>query len=273
MHTFHYVARALRGTLLACDHRELLELWRRFSAAFPLLLALCVMPDHVHLLLPGPVDAEVVRRVMRGFARWLNARRGGSGPVWRPLGAPSVREGAAKRRTDVRYIHLNPCRARFVSDPLCWPASTHYDATGLALWPARRAEPDADSFHSYVSADPTVHVQGTLLPTRGLREPSLDQVLAAVTSLGRVTAEELAHRSPERSLLLRAARTLTSATNQEIAAFAGVGQTSVKRAPRLLDARIARVAAAAGDRRFSLLTEQPVAAWERYRQWRAGLPD
>ncbi len=273
MHTWHYVPRARKGTLLARDHRELIELWRRFTAAFPNLLALCIMPDHVHLLLPAPVAKEFLGHVLSEYARWRNARRGTAGGIWRPLGPPAESVGATKYRRDVRYIHLNACRARLVTDPLAWPASTHRDATGLSLWPALPTAPDPVAFHGYVSGDPTVAIEGTLLPRRSLVAPTLEDVFAATSALGRLTADELARRSAGRTMLVRAARALTSSKATDIADFVGMSLRGVKASPRTADARIARIAEAAGDRRFSVLTEDPVPAWERYRQWRAALSE
>lgn len=56
-----------------------------------------------------------------------------------------------------------------VTDPLSWAFSTHRDACGLALDPVRKRVPDVHRFHRYVSADPTVAVDGTLLPATPAR--------------------------------------------------------------------------------------------------------
>jgi hypothetical protein len=271
MRTFHYVARALRGTLLARDHRELLELFRVFTAALPTLIAACAMPDHVHLLLSAAVPLVALGHVMSSYARWFHARGGTSGPLWRPLDAPVESLGDVKLRRDVRYIHLNPCRARLVNDPLAWPASTHRDATGLALWPVIPPVRDPDAFHAYVSGDPTVAVEGTLLPSRSLIAPTLEEILAATSALGRRIDTALSIRSPGRAVLVRAARVLTSSTSAEIAEFAGISQRAVLGVPRIADARTSRIATVAGDPRFPLLGERPVPSWERYRAWRAAV--
>lgn len=68
---------------------------------------------------------HVVAHTVSG--RWRNHLEGVSGRLVRPLPpAEAVPEGP-KRRRSVRYVHLNPCRARLVADPLAWPLSTHRD--------------------------------------------------------------------------------------------------------------------------------------------------
>jgi hypothetical protein len=83
--------------------------------------------------------------------------------------------GYKKIARQVRYIHLNPCRAALTDDPLRWLWSTHRDVVGAVVDPwidGLRLAPHLgkstcgfeDWFHGYVSADPTVHVAGTFPP-------------------------------------------------------------------------------------------------------------
>jgi hypothetical protein len=73
---------------------------------------------------------------------------------------------------NIRYVHLNPCRAGLVKDPLGWEWSTHLDVTDCILhpWPEKKTlallfkcseKQLAQKMHSYISSDPTVAVAGS----------------------------------------------------------------------------------------------------------------
>lgn len=264
----HFVLRAREGTLLWHTWREAAALWQRVAAAAPGAAAICVMPDHVHVLHPRDIRAPLLGAARR-YARWRNTRRGERGAVFRPLGAAVIAAGAVKRRRDERYIHLNPCRAGLVSDPLAWPFSTHRDAVGLAVGAARPAAPDPVAYHRYVSGDPHVAVSGTELPEVtpwvGASEAALVRVEAAVSALTRTPAPGLRRRGPARTLLIRAARTLTTASAPEIAAFVGVTARTVHKTARHYDHAVALVDRVLGDPRFRGLGPEDLRrGWRRY---------
>ncbi len=162
---FHYVARARHGTLLFRTWSEGVRLDEMLRRAFSELVAYCVMPDHVHLLLPHDEGLVRLRRVMSGFARSRLALRCGQGAAlaWERAPAP---EPVTDDKIDrvVRYVHLNPCRKRIASDPLAWPLSSHRDFVGLGPDSGRLRHARPGWFHAYVSADPSVSVSGTSLP-------------------------------------------------------------------------------------------------------------
>jgi hypothetical protein len=98
----------------------------------------------------------------------------GAGLRWETVPAPEE-IGVDKRERHVRYVTLNPCRARLVCDPLAWPWSTHRDIVGAVIEPwvtaealaaalGRPAPRFAPRHHAYVSADPTASVVGTPYP-------------------------------------------------------------------------------------------------------------
>jgi len=205
----HHVVHTRRRLLLFQTWEEGTHLWHTLVGALPGLQALCLMPDHVHLLHPQDVR-RALGHAMSGYTRWRNARRGRQGPLLRA--SPTVEEvaGASKRRRSLRYVHLNPCRAGMVDDPVAWPLSTHLDALGLTLPAARPAVPDRHRFHGYVSGDPHVNVGGTAVPAPGLAPYPVERVLDAVSVATRTPIPAVLHRrGPARALFLHAARTLT----------------------------------------------------------------
>jgi hypothetical protein len=251
----HLVAHAVTGTLLFRDWIEALELWMRLVRAFQGLQALCLMPNHIHLLHPT-ATAERLRQVLAGYARWRNAHRGESGPVWQRIPPEEPIHGREKERRQERYVHLNPSRAGLATCPLGWPFSTHRDAVGLAAFPVRRAAPDRYEYQRYISSDPSVRVTGTELPNAPWRDPSPDEVRAAVSAVTRTPLSLLRRRGPARTLLVRSLRALTSASAREIAVLTGTSVRNVERAPTVRDRGVEIVATVIGDPRFPALSDE-----------------
>ena len=264
----HIVARSTPGTLLFRTWTEAQNLWDRL-VEIPAISALVLMPNHIHLLAPDVSEQDFTRR-MSGYARWRNHRRGVRGPVWQPHPPFHEMPDSSHARRTRRYIHLNPCRAGLVDDPLAWPFSTHRDATGLTVDAVVKRSGDAVAFHAYVSADPTVCVEGTWLP-QGSAGPrtGLDEVEAAVSALTRSTIAGLRVRGPGRTLLIQAARVHTTASATTIAEHLGLDPASVYRTPTGSREDLRRVERVIGDPRFPALQDGDVrAAWGRYAGWR-----
>lgn len=203
--TFHFAIRAARGTVLFRNHAEARALWDRLVAAFPRLIALCLMPDHIHLVLPDPDVDHRLPAVLSGYARWRNRRRGEAGAVFGAHDGPKqVPEGDHRRRT-IRYVHLNPARKGLVADPLEWPWSTHRDAVGLAFPAAIERRRDRSQFHAYVTADPQVNIVGTELPLLRHEDFSIEQVADTVAGICRVERAALAMDRAAQRLAVQAA--------------------------------------------------------------------
>jgi hypothetical protein len=267
----HFVARALPGTLLFRDNIEALALWERLIRAVPMPAAMCLMPNHVHALYPR----EVRRQLGVGlgaYARWRNHQRGEHGSVWVPIPEPHPVLGAQKRARNQRYIHLNPCRAGLVSDPLEWAWSTHRDAVALAVRPVRPPARDARRFHAYVSADPDADVRGTPLPVGVVdaleRTADLRAVRDAVSAVTRAPLPLLEKKGPSRRLLVQAARVLSSAGTSEIAEFVGLRPRAVRRIPAQVDDDVQVVARVLGDPRFRGLHDRDLRVGRAFSQYR-----
>lgn len=264
---FHLVARGADGRLLFRTWPEAARLWSVLWTAVPDGVAATLMPDHLHLVAPADVRAALAQ-ALAGYGRWRNHTRGESGPVIEPLPAAEALVDRDKLRRTVRYVHLNPCRAQLVRDPLAWPFSTHRDAVGLACPPVVRPRPDPAGFHAYVSGDPSVDVGGTPLPdyTRSTADP--EAVLRAVSALWRAPRSALARRGPARTAFLRASRALCPTAGPEVvAALAGTSRSAVFRAAHG-DVDLEPIRRALGDDRFAALGDgdlRRAPRWERYR--------
>ena len=180
--------RTLRGYRPFADPTNAEPLWRSLRRAFPDALAACLMPNHLHLLdeTSDPRrDRERLVRVAAASTRRIGARR-----LWEP--APSPEPIAPdKLLRQIRYLHLNPPRAGLVDDPLAYRCSTHRGVVGAEHepWvPAQRiarltGRPVcglAESFHDYVSSDPSVSPSGSPFPERAPTRPFAVVPLAAI---------------------------------------------------------------------------------------------
>ena len=96
------------------------------AAADVAVWAWCLMPNHVHLILV-PSDADGLRRALsrvhRTYAGIIQARRRRSGHFWQGrFGAVAMDE--AHLAAALRYVSLNPVRARLVARPQDWAWSS-----------------------------------------------------------------------------------------------------------------------------------------------------
>lgn len=271
---YHFVARAVGYSLLWRDAQEAAALWRILVRTFPELIALCLMPDHIHLLLPHPDTAGRLARAMAAYARWRNHHRRARGAVWeRHPPGEHLPDEKHERRT-VRYIHMNPCRARLVRDPAAWPWSTHRDWVGLAAFPDVERDAYPARFHQYVSADPSADVAGTALPTvRMDGNATWDEVHDTVCSLARTLPEELLRRGPARALAvktawmhgIRDADFLAKALGLHRARVYGLVRYLPARGSLLADQALAACVTAVGDARFMGFPCTRDPSWSRYR--------
>ena len=84
--------------------------------------AYCLMPNHVHLI-AVPSSEDGLRRAIgeahRRYTRRINFREGWRGYLWQGRFASFPMDGAWLMRA-VRYVELNPVRAKLVRAPWRW---------------------------------------------------------------------------------------------------------------------------------------------------------
>lgn len=223
---WHAVIRSLGGTRPLSERDNCVALWRRLRRAFPGALGAVLMPNHVHLILPAGERSPA----------WLLRRASEAAlpGAWQacPPAVPIPDEKHLVRQ--LRYVALNPCRANLCSDPLSWEWSTHLDSLGFLPdpWvPWSRIQPLArspESWHKYVSADPSASPNGTSAPgALGFGSTDLGVpgawVVGATLFLGRATAAELqsSRRSRLRALFLELATRECRLSRREIERWLG----------------------------------------------------
>ena len=180
----HLVARALPGQRPLADPAAAWWLWRRLRRAWPNALAACLMPNHVHLLVhrgkPTAAAAQLAH-CLSGFTRHVDGGR-----IWEPIPVPDPIRDAQKVALNLRYVHLNPCRAGLANDPLCWPWSTHRGLLGAEFDPWVTASRLATALHrsarflprwlhDFTTRDPSVSA-GARRPPVAARPRAIPQV-------------------------------------------------------------------------------------------------
>ena len=81
---YHHVARTRQGLLFE-THTQARALWLRIAQDVPGLHALCLMPNHVHLILvPASPDGlhKALGEALRRTTRHVNFREGWRGYLW-----------------------------------------------------------------------------------------------------------------------------------------------------------------------------------------------
>ncbi len=91
------------------------------------ILAYCLMPNHVHLLV-RPSGGETLAKMMQGvtlsYSKYFNKEQGRTGRVWECRYYSTVIDGDSYLWTVSKYIENNPVRAGIVKKPEDYPYSS-----------------------------------------------------------------------------------------------------------------------------------------------------
>jgi len=116
------------------DGREFLtQLWQALDKVELQALALCLMPNHYHLVVAGARDglSHALHRVNGLYAMTFNAKYDRSGHLWGDRYALRQIRGDAHLRAACLYVVANPVRARLCATPREWPWSwSRFGRTG-----------------------------------------------------------------------------------------------------------------------------------------------
>jgi len=95
--------------------------------------AYCWMTNHVHLLMQVSevTLGRAMQRIASRYARAVQKRRGTTGHLFERRHRAILIDADSYLLELIRYIHLNPVRARIVTDPADYPWSGHRAYLGL----------------------------------------------------------------------------------------------------------------------------------------------
>ena len=116
------------------DYRKFLLQLAHQKARLPFYLyAYCLMPNHIHLLIERQDDSvsRVMQRLLTGYSQYHNRKYRKSGHLRQGRYKAILCQSDQYLGELVRYIHLNPVRAKMVRRPQDFPYSSHRAYLGL----------------------------------------------------------------------------------------------------------------------------------------------
>lgn len=140
----HIMIRGIERRRIFWSDKDRADFLDRLSTLLPETETCCyawaMLPNHAHFLLrSGRVPlATVMRRLLTGYAVRFNRRHNRSGQLFQNRYKSIVCQEDAYLRELVRYIHLNPIRARIVS---CLSDLDDYDYCGHSALVGRKKRP------------------------------------------------------------------------------------------------------------------------------------
>jgi REP element-mobilizing transposase RayT len=130
---FHIYNRGVNRSTLFFDDDNYLFFLNRLSAYHTNseidIVAFCLMPNHIHLLLrqnePGAIS-QYMGRVCKSYAQAINKRMSRSGHLFEGKYKSKLIDDISYLNHLSRYIHRNPVRAKLVMEPSEWKYSSYY---------------------------------------------------------------------------------------------------------------------------------------------------
>ena len=116
------------------DHLKFLSLLANQKARLPFYLyAYCLMTNHIHLLIErqGETVGKIMQRVLTGYSQYYNRRYKHVGHVFQGRHKSILCQSDSYLSQLVRYIHLNPIRAKMVGLAEDYPFSSQRAYLGL----------------------------------------------------------------------------------------------------------------------------------------------
>ncbi len=117
------------------------------------IIAYCLMPTHVHLLLVQTYEkgiSEFMRHVLDSYTRYFNLKTDRKGPLWQSKFKHVLIEDEEQLMHVTRYIHLNPTTEHLVEKPEDWKFSSYREYLGMT-------EEMLCSLEKYFSIDPLIY--------------------------------------------------------------------------------------------------------------------
>lgn len=100
------------------------------------IIAYCIMPTHIHLVLKQLKDKGVslfMNNILNSYSRYFNIKHNRKGPLWEGR-FKNVLVGREEQLLHLtRYVHLNPVTARIVNTPIDWKASSYKEYLSDAI--------------------------------------------------------------------------------------------------------------------------------------------
>jgi len=92
------------------------------------ILAYCIMPTHIHLILVQKKDngiSKFMSDLQNSYSRYFNTKYRRKGPLWEGKFQNVLVDKDEQLLHLTRYIHLNPSSAGLIDEPELWKASSY----------------------------------------------------------------------------------------------------------------------------------------------------
>jgi REP element-mobilizing transposase RayT len=118
--TYYVTFRVKAGSLNEDEIRLILDHIRSGDQRFYQLMAACIMPDHVHVILAPNADlslSDVMRGIKGVTARKINSLRRTLGALWQDESWDRILRGEEELMEKLNYMLMNPVKAGIAEDP------------------------------------------------------------------------------------------------------------------------------------------------------------
>lgn len=115
------------------DHRKFVSMLTVLKGKLPFYLyAYCLMTNHVHLLIERMTDdvGRIMHRLLTGYSQYYNRKYRRTGHLFQGRHRAILCQSDGYLAELVRYIHLNPVRAKMVETAADYPFSSHLEYLG-----------------------------------------------------------------------------------------------------------------------------------------------
>lgn len=190
--------------------------WSKLKNLFPLAASAVLMPNHLHLILPAGDHRSKIEGILAPVSKHSKIHK-----LWQPIPPPTLIPDRHHLKRQIRYVALNPCRARLCKDPLEWYWSTYRDIMGATAYPWTISTQLAELFrdnernfkvriHAYVSGDPSVAVEGTPAPltasSKLIPEESIITILEAAAASLKLPVSDVRRKTLLRPMFIHLAK-------------------------------------------------------------------
>lgn len=97
------------------------------------ILAYCLMPTHIHLILQQLTESGIsifMNRILQSYTKYFNIKYKRKGPLWEGRFKNVLVETDEQLLHLTRYIHLNPVTAFLIATPREWKFSSYKEYLG-----------------------------------------------------------------------------------------------------------------------------------------------
>lgn len=105
-----------------------LEIIKKDKKEFIQLVAYCLMPTHIHLVLKQLTEkgiSKYLKNILNSYTRYFNIAHKRKGPLWEGRFKSVLVTSDEQLQHLIRYIHLNPATAKLVDKPDNWQFSSY----------------------------------------------------------------------------------------------------------------------------------------------------